>query len=120
MKKIAIFTCLQACEVCSSTACFKAFNNKTDHFAIYKNQDILLTAFLHCNGCSSNLEHDQDMRRKLDKLVSEQVSTVHLGICTSQKDSCHPQASRIECSKITPLIEYLSAHGIEIVRGTHG
>lgn len=119
MKKIAIFTCLKACKVCSSTACFKAFNNKSGHFTIYNNQEIQLTAFLHCNGCGSNLDQDQDLHKKLDKIITEQVNTVHFGICTSKKNPDHPDMARIECSKITPIVDYLKAHGVEVVRGTH-
>ena len=114
MKKIAILTCLNACRCCTGAACMDAWNNRKIGFAMYRDQEVMLCAFLHCNGCGSDPETDPGMIEKLDRLQSEGVTVVHTGICTVI-DKEH----RTYCPSIVKIIAMLRARGIETVYGTH-
>ena len=52
------------------------------------------------------------MLEKLDRLKSEGVEAVHLGVCTQE-------AGGEECPTITALARLLEMRGISVVRGTH-
>ena len=114
MKKIAILTCLNACQGCTGAACMDAWNNRTVGFAMYREQDALLSAFLHCNGCGSDPETDPGMIRKLDRLQSEGITVVHTGICTITDKVDHRY-----CPSIEKIISMLKDRGIETIYGTH-
>ncbi len=70
MKRIAILTCLKACQVCTGAACLSAWNQRSRGFARYQGEEVQLSAFLHCNGCATSPLEDAGMREKLDRLVS--------------------------------------------------
>lgn len=118
MKKIAILTCLKWSAPCSSINCFQAFNNKEGGFAIYKNQEVQLAAFCRCNGCELPYYDDPDMLSKLNRLIKEQVDTVHLGLCTQLRDKVDKK-TRVECEKITLISQYLEKNNVQVIRGTH-
>ncbi len=59
MKRIAILTCLDACQVCTGASCLNAWNNKSRHFAAYAGENVSLEAFFHCNGCGNEPETDK-------------------------------------------------------------
>lgn len=45
MKKIAILTCLDACQVCTGAGCLNAWNSKSRHFAAYAGEEASLESF---------------------------------------------------------------------------
>lgn len=51
MKKIAVLRCLRTSNNCTGSGCLKAFNNKTNAFAVYAAEETELAAFLNCSGC---------------------------------------------------------------------
>lgn len=118
MKKIAIIRCLRTSNNCSGSGCLKAFNNKTNAFAAYGDEVIELTAFMNCSGCGDVQMPDNEvgLRKKLDRLVTIGIDTVHLSGCTQKKDA---EGVKHECPLITRTADYLEQQGISIVRGTH-
>lgn len=114
MKKIAILSCLNACQVCTGAACFQAWNEKAKHFSRYAQQDVTLVAFLHCNGCGKDPVEDKGIKEKLDRLQSMGVNTVHTGVCT-MKDT----KQDIQCPNIAKILDMLHERGIHTIQGTH-
>ena len=100
MKKIAVLRCLRTSNNCTGSGCLKAFNNKTNAFAVYEAEKTEL----------------EGLRKKLDRLVTIGVEAVHLSGCTKKKDA---QGEKHECPVITKTAEYLEQQGITVVRGTH-
>ena len=45
MKKIAVLRCLRTSNNCTGSGCLKAFNNKTNAFAVYEAEETELAAF---------------------------------------------------------------------------
>lgn len=112
MKRVAMFNCLKANEVCAGAACMKAWETKTRSFTVYRGEEAVLTAFARCNGCGNTPENSAGLKEKLERLVSEGTEVVHFGVCTRNKEGK-------ECPAITQIGEWLDAHGVEVVRGTH-
>lgn len=110
MKKIAIWNCLKANDVCSGVACMKAFNNKTAAFADYT-EHLELVAFARCNGCSSDINLDEGMRKKIERIINAQTDNIHFGVCTQHNGK--------ECPTITRIGEIMQQSGITVVRGCH-
>lgn len=119
MKKIAILSCLDACQVCTGGGCLRAWNEKDRYFAQYAGQKAVLTAFLHCNGCGGKPEsvdprQDPGIVEKLDYLKDNGVDVVHNGVCT---------VTDRETGEICPVIrimeQMLLERGIPMVFGTH-
>jgi predicted metal-binding protein len=112
MKNIAILACLKANRVCAGVACLKAFNERRASFARYQEEPICLSAFLRCSQCGVDPEQDAGMTEKLERIVSCGAQIAHIGVCCRQKDgSC--------CPHMQKAVDYLAAHGLEIVWGTH-
>lgn len=114
MRKIAILSCLDACQVCTGAACFQAWNEKKKHFSCYSEEDVSFAAFFHCNGCGKDPAGDKGMKEKLDRLQSMGVDTVHTGVCT-MKDA----KQNIQCPNIAKILDMLHERGIQTVQGTH-
>lgn len=114
MKKIAILTCLDACQVCTGASCLNAWNRKARHFVPYAEEDASLEAFFHCNGCDKDPETDRGMAEKLDRLQGIGVETVHIGVC-AVKDR---EAGTL-CPTIVKIQGMLRHRGIRTVLGTH-
>lgn len=114
MKKIAILSCLKACQVCTGAGCLAAWNSREKGFAPYREEPAQLCAFMHCNGCGKRLPSDPGMREKLDRLSFMGVDTVHLGVCTRTEQCDHSL-----CPTIAEICEALALRGITVVEGTH-
>ena len=114
MTKVAILTCLKACQICTGASCFAAWNSRTRNFAQYAGQDAELVAFMHCNGCEKDPASDAGMQEKLERLVQIGVERVHLGICTRTEQADHSRCPRIQC-----IVDQLETQGVAIVEGTH-
>lgn len=110
--KLAILNCRKADEVCAGCGCLRAFFGRTGAFARYESAPMELIAFLRCNGCGRKPEEDAGMLEKLERLKTEGVEIVHLGICTRS-------AEKGECPTITRLAAMLTERGMAVVRGTH-
>ena len=112
MKNIAILTCLKATEVCSGASCFKALNDREKFFSPYKDEQVNVKSFFHCNGCSCEYENDKQYLEKMNRVFSLGIDFVHVGVCTLSRE-------KEECSVITKMIETLENNNISVVRGTH-
>ena len=112
MKKIAIMNCLKANEVCTAAGCMKAFNARTGHFEQYGDEPLEMVAAARCNGCDAGM--DENLRKKLDRIVSEGAEVCHFGVCTVKN-----RETGEECPVITAAAEYLEEKGVKPVRGTH-
>lgn len=115
MKKIGILTCMLSNKVCTRMSCLNAFQNKSDFFQEYKD-DTYLVALMTCNGCrfitEAEPKEDPEMQEKIDRLINEDVSVVHVGACRIMKD-------QHECCRITQICQLLEDRGIQVIRGTH-
>ena len=105
--KIAILICLKATDVCTGAACFKAFNNRIKSFAEYK-EIPTLCAFFHCGGCGIDRINDPNINKKMQRLQSEGVETIHIGKCVGE-----------ECEHRAEITAMLERYGMKIVFGTH-
>lgn len=114
MTKVAILTCLKACQICTGASCLAAWNSRTRNFAQYAGQDAELVAFMHCNGCDKDPAIDPGMQEKLERLAQIGVDRVHLGVCTRTE-----QADHSRCPRIQNIVDRLEAQGVAIVEGTH-
>lgn len=112
--KIAILNCLKANDVCAGASCLKAFNTRTRHFEVYGETPLELTAFARCSGCEAGV--DDGFTEKLERIVSEGSEVCHVGVCTKKRGE---NGEISECPVITKAAEYLEAHGVRVVRGTH-
>lgn len=113
MKRIAMLNCLKANRVCAGAACLKAFYERTRAFERYGGEDLVLTAYMRCNGCDHLPDEDPGMQEKLKRLVSERTDVLHIGRCTILPDA------GAECPVITRAAAIAEAGGITVVRGTH-
>ena len=113
MKKIAILTCLDACQVCTGAGCLNAWNSKSRYFAPYTGEEVSLEAFFHCNGCEKDPETDKGMLEKLDRLQSIGVETVHIGVCAVKRET------KALCPTIVKIQDMLHSRGIQTIQGTH-
>lgn len=103
---IAIISCNKMTYECCGSGCFKSFNNKTHSFEIYKDKDIKLYSFFHCNGCGSNLETALDY--KLTQLKKSEVEQIHMAKCIE-----------VECSRYDEIKTFLINKGFKVIDGTH-
>ncbi|PID79693.1 MAG: hypothetical protein CSB19_01980 [Clostridiales bacterium] len=111
MKKIAILTCLKATEICSGASCFVALNDRAAHFEAYKDEDVKIVAFFHCNGCKADYQNDLQYLEKVERVCKACPDVIHVGKCTYYQ--------RDLCPVIEDMIKYFEAHGIKTVIGTH-
>ncbi|MCD8023361.1 MAG: CGGC domain-containing protein [Lachnospiraceae bacterium] len=116
-KRIAILNCLNANDVCAGASCMKALEERRAAFSVYQDQEVLLSAFARCSHCHVHLKNDRGMQEKLERLVSEQVSTVHIGVCATQRNRGTQQVTR--CPYMEENEQWLKEHGIEVIWGTH-
>ena len=103
MKRIAIVTCKNAASVCTGASCLQAFRE--------------------CNGVKDQgpfdqgvfpeLDGDEGMQKKLDRLLKEKVDVVHLGICCWNSE-------RELCPWMKKFIPELRQRGFLVKSGTHG
>ena len=115
MNKIGILTCIHSNNVCARVGCLSAFQNRTDFFQNYP-EDTCLAAMMTCNGCKgtnpTEPAEDKGILEKIDRLVSEKISTIHVGVCRLP-DGKH------ECPRMTQICDMIEERGIKVVRGTH-
>ena len=111
-KKIAMLNCLKSNRVCTGAACLKAFNERTDAFAMYQGEEAVVSAFMRCNGCEADPDDDAGIKENIERLSQEGITTVHVGICTKKDGS--------RCKVIEKMINMIQAEGIQIIDGTHG
>ena len=106
--KIAILHCKNSSKVCTGAACFKAYNNCLKSFEQYKGNKPELAAFFDCGGCEIDREVDAGMIEKMERLRSEGVDKIHVGICINQK-----------CPHYNSIMNMLDKYKIEYELGTH-
>ena len=84
MKRIGILTCLNSNDVCTRAGCLSAFRERRDFFSGYP-EDTILAAVMTCNGCketnAKEPAEDEGILEKADRLVSEKISVIHVGVC---------------------------------------
>lgn len=106
--KIAILHCRKSSNVCTGAACFRAYNNSLKSFEQYKDEKPELAAFFDCGGCGIDRNTDAGMIEKMDRLKSEGVEKIHVGICINEK-----------CNQYNDIIEMLDRYKIDYEFGTH-
>ena len=117
MNKIVILRCLQSNDVCTGAACLHAFNNKSEAFARYGDEELQLVAFFSCNGCDDcKLKHQEGLEEKMERILSLQPDAVHVGVCTIIKNE---HGEKVRCEKIIDIWQRLEKAGIKVIDGTH-
>lgn len=106
--KIAILHCRKSSNVCTGAACFKAYNNCLKHFEQYKENKPELAAFFDCGGCGINRNTDEGIIEKMDRLKSESIEKIHIGICINEK-----------CPQYNDIMQMLDKYEIPYEFGTH-
>ena len=103
---IAILICNKLSYECCGVGCFEAFNNKVKGFEIYKDEDVKLCGFMHCNGCGKDFEKELDY--KINQLKNKNVTIIHMALCV-----------KVECKEYETIQKTLEDAGFEVVYGTH-
>jgi len=106
MKNIGVMICNKYSYKCSGVGCFDAFNKKEKAFERYKDMNITLKAFFHCNGCDKDFLVEQ--AHKIEQMKDRQVSTIHFSRCMAN-----------HCDYYKQLKNDLKNSGFEVVDGTH-
>lgn len=114
MKKIAILRCLKISYSCTGSGCMKAWNEWEKAFALYVDEDAVLAAMLHCNGCDCDPATDEAMHKKLDRLQKMGVEIVHTSGCTVKS-----RDNPVYCENVEKIVSMLHDRGIQTVHGTH-
>ena len=69
-----------------------------------------------CNGCkdtnAKEPAEDEGILEKADRLVSEKISVIHVGVCRLNEE-------KKECPRITQICGLIEERGIKVIRGTH-
>ena len=79
-------------------------------------EDTILAAVMTCNGCketnAKEPAEDEGILEKADRLVSEKISVIHVGVCRLNEE-------KKECPRITQICGLIEERGIKVIRGTH-
>ncbi len=105
MKKIGIINCYDVSTRCSSSGCFKAFNERKGSFKDYE-ENTQLISYVHCNGCSEKSVQQVLLRAQAMKNVG--VSVIHLATCIKKR-----------CPKYEEFMKALKQE-YEVVGYSHG
>lgn len=103
---IAILTCNKLTYDCCGAWCFQAFNERNKGFRIYKDTNVSLFGFLHCNGCGKDFK--EELSYKFKQLRKCNVKRIHIALCVKE-----------ECKEYDKLKTTLENAGFEVVYGTH-
>lgn len=108
--RIAIMTCRQSQNGCTGRSCFWAFETKERSFEQYRNNEkpVCLSAFFPCNGCDADYANDPGMRKKLERLILEDVKKIHLSDCMKKR-----------CKNINQIRSLVEEYGFVCELGTH-
>lgn len=106
MDKIGIMVCEKTTKICGGCICFSAFSKKEKSFERYKDKDVEIGAFFHCNGCNSDLV--KDLEEKVGIIKSKDIKTVHMALCI-----------KVECKRYNEIKDYLIKNNFNVVEGTH-
>lgn len=113
MKQIVLLNCMNSLgKGCTGAACMKAFNQRTGAFQQYKDERLELAAFLLCSGCGKDLHQDEDLQKKINRILEIHPDAVHLGVCTLKKDTGR-------CRIIEAMAHIFLENGICVINGTH-
>ena len=120
MKKIGILTCLNSNDVCTRAGCLSAFRERRDFFSGYPEDTILAAA--SAQGIEipkeeplkeeSTKAENEGILEKADRLVSEKISVIHVGVCRLNEE-------KKECPRITQICGLIEERRIKVIRGTH-
>ena len=108
-----MINCVKATDVCAGVSCMDAFYDRKAAFGAYDGEELRMTAFMLCRGCDCDIETDEGLQRKIERLVKSGTEVAHFGRCT--KD----QQTGGDCKNIIKLMDKLERLGIKTVRGTH-
>ena len=106
-QRIAVVRCDIVSEVCPGIACFKAFNNRRQHFKHY-GPDVEMIGFFTCGGCSG-----RRVSRLVDKLLKFDLDIVHLSSCMMLDDDYPP------CPHKDEIRKSIESKGVKVIAGTH-
>ena len=83
---------------------------------LFNLEDTILAAVMTCNGCketnAKEPAEDEGILEKADRLVSEKISVIHVGVCRLNEE-------KKECPRITQICGLIEERGIKVIRGTH-
>jgi len=108
--RIAILTCRDTMLRCAGRSCIWAFQDKERHFSVYRDSElpVRLCAYFGCNGCDADYETDPSFLKKVERLVLDDVSVIHLSGCL-----CH------HCPNLEIIRSTIESYGIRCELGTH-
>ena len=105
----------RSCGSAPGSGCLSAFRERRDFFSGYS-EDTILAAVMTCNGCkdtnAKEPAEDEGILEKADRLVSEKISVIHVGVCRLNEE-------KKECPRITQICGLIEERGIKVIRGTH-
>lgn len=107
MKNVCIFICGTTAKKCLAKGCFRTFNERTDSFEAYKDEDFKMVGFNTCPGCDD--DPVGNLKFKMEKMAAAEVDTVHLSTCM-----------RGHCEHYEEFAKMLSDKDFEVVGYTHG
>lgn len=114
MKRIAMLVCGKAVgNGCTGSSCMKAMNYRKGTFSRYESEEVELQAFFQCSGCGNDLENNDGLQRKADRILEIAPDAVHVGVCTIEKDT------KKRCTVIRDMMKLFREHGIDVLNGTH-
>lgn len=108
--RIAILSCRKTMLRCAGRSCIWAFQEKERSFEAYRESElpVRLCAYFGCNGCEANYDDDPDFRNKLERLVLDGVSVIHLSGCMTH-----------HCPNLDKIRAKIERYGVSCVLGTH-
>ena len=98
---------------CTGSSCMKAMNYRKGTFSRYESEEVELQAFFQCSGCGNDLENNDGLQRKADRILEIAPDAVHVGVCTIEKDT------KKRCTVIRDMMKLFREHGIDVLNGTH-
>lgn len=111
MKKIGILTCLNSNDVVYQGRMSVCISGKKRFFFPAIRKDTILAAVMTCNGCKETNEkepaEDEGILEKADRLVSEKISVIHVGVCRLNEE-------KKECPRITQICGLIEERGIKV------
>ena len=73
--------------------------------------------FFYCHKITGrtekNLDEDEGLKKKVERILELQPDSVHVGMCTIKKDI------QKHCETIKNMTQIFKESGIEVVNGTH-
>lgn len=96
-KKIAILVRHETSQTCIGKGCLRAFNNKEDSFAKYKDREIELVAF--CDDGGKSEDPIENLKSRIERFEKIGVDVVHVSTCNRAKNPNYEKMMEILAEK---------------------